>query len=720
MKPRIPALYATRNFPLLLTSALPLVAPALASSALATTWTPGISAAGWLCFVIACFGGAGFLTAEVSTQPVGIPLDKGLTQARIGAGRRLLRGWLHPALMLLLTAVLNAADFRPEAYGAKTDDDQDDAVAIQKAIDAAIAAGPGNTVVLSKGRYRLHEPKDGRYLTVNQADHLTIRGVPGTILISEEIMDLISIKNSVGCALRSLAIDHVRLNFTQGTITAWDAAAKTVTMKIDRGYDAPDRPDLAKREELYLWPNPKVDRYDIPYEGRPKIIKRQKSGDDVWVLTLDKLPLKASKTDASAAEPLFIGEKTAIWGNGGAHGLGFSGNRDLELTDINYYGGGISTACFFWDNSGTISITRFRIGPPPGSNRLLTGFGGFMYTTNRAALVFDQCEVRQVDDDALDALTDGRRILKQIAPNRIQVETNPYQAGDTIEVWDWTEGKARIRDRAVIRSVGTVQGGKVELTLDDSVEAVHVGSGKDLHDGIDRIYDLDLAGPVTVRNSRFSSVRARPLLIKSGKSILVENCVIANAWGTALQLGMESYWGEGPGPSNITIRNNEFYGNNCSIAIGVFSSTSHRLGGNILIEGNRFHDDGPHIHYMGKETVNGVPMILRGVENVIVRNNEFTNNWNANIIIQHCDGVQVIGNVFRACNQMKPSQWFAPDLDALIWIDDSSHVEFSKNIVKERGPFAKSLVKLTDAVNTITGVDTGFTQVPTPAPKSSP
>jgi alpha-L-fucosidase 2 len=71
----------------------------------------------------------------------------------------------HPVILVLFAscAVLEcAAEWRPEDYGGKADDNLDDTPAIQRAIDAAIAAGPDQTVVLAKGTWHLlGKPNNG-------------------------------------------------------------------------------------------------------------------------------------------------------------------------------------------------------------------------------------------------------------------------------------------------------------------------------------------------------------------------------------------------------------------------------------------------------------------------------------------------------------------------------------------------------------------------------
>ncbi len=76
----------------------------------------------------------------------------------------------------------------------------DDAGAIQKAIDAAIAAGPGNTVLLPTGRYLI-----SKQLVIEKARSLTFTGAPG-------VPPLLLTTPKTGFVFDVLHSDHVTIN----------------------------------------------------------------------------------------------------------------------------------------------------------------------------------------------------------------------------------------------------------------------------------------------------------------------------------------------------------------------------------------------------------------------------------------------------------------------------------------------------------------------------
>ena len=186
-----------------------------------------------------------------------------------------------------------------------------------------------------------------------------------------------------------------------------------------------------------------------------------------------------------------------------------------------------------------------------------------MAAYNRATITLKNCDWRGIDDDCLDIGGAAAHIISQPAPNRITVENahwgTDYQAGDTLQVWDWATGNPSIRDTARITAVGSAAG-YTTLTLDSPVtvlqpDPTNAGGG---WDGFDRVYDLDQAGPVVVIGCKLQSNRARAALLKSGVSITVKNSTIYGCRMPALNCGMEGEPAKGRGRATSQSRINIF------------------------------------------------------------------------------------------------------------------------------------------------------------------
>ncbi len=66
--------------------------------------------------------------------------------------------------------------FHVRDFGALPNDDKDDAPGIRRAVEAAIQSGPGATVKLDAGVYRLAVPQNAEFIKVHRAHEFTLRG----------------------------------------------------------------------------------------------------------------------------------------------------------------------------------------------------------------------------------------------------------------------------------------------------------------------------------------------------------------------------------------------------------------------------------------------------------------------------------------------------------------------------------------------------------------
>ena len=124
-------------------------------------------------------------------------------------------------------------------------------------------------------------------------------------------------------------------------------------------------------------------------------------------------------------------------------------------------------------------------------------------------------------------------------------------------------------------------------------------------------------------NSYTGSHLARGVLIKT-RDVLVENCTFREGTGTAIHIGAEGDWSEGPGSDNVTIRNNRIIrcgrgdganNNACGIAVNVKApdDTVSGIHKNIIIENNIIEGENAQI---------GIS--VQGAENVRIMNNRIS------------------------------------------------------------------------------------------------
>lgn len=130
--------------------------------------------------------------------------------------------------------------FRAAMFGAKGDGRNDDGPAIQKAIDAAIAAGIGAEVLLEAGKiYRLgSNTADLAVLRIGNARGLTLAGNRATLL-AHPSNRLLCIFDSSNVVIRDLVLDYNPLPFTQARLTEVALTDGVLRFRVEPGYDDP-------------------------------------------------------------------------------------------------------------------------------------------------------------------------------------------------------------------------------------------------------------------------------------------------------------------------------------------------------------------------------------------------------------------------------------------------------------------------------------------------
>jgi hypothetical protein len=142
--------------------------------------------------------------------------------------------------VLLTGCAATGQRFRVADFGAVGDGKTDDRAAIQRAIDAAVKAGPGSTVLFEKGRvYRLaqHAPAYGMLL-LNGADGVSLDG-NGATLLCHPANRILAVYASKRVAVRNFILDYAPLPFTQGRMQTVEPEAGFVEFAVSPGYQAP-------------------------------------------------------------------------------------------------------------------------------------------------------------------------------------------------------------------------------------------------------------------------------------------------------------------------------------------------------------------------------------------------------------------------------------------------------------------------------------------------
>ena len=325
-------------------------------------------------------------------------------------------------------------------FGAAAQAGTDDSPAFAAALAEAIRRGPGATLLIPAGSYHLQTPMDGGMIAIRNAAGLTVRGEAGTTLISNQpTQNMVHVVDSRDVTVRNLTMDRHPFVFTQGRIGALDVSALTVDVVIDPGYDEPDAPYLAPLRGFLVWTDPQSPTYDHSRHP-PAVLAREQIAPGLWRLRLSDPPL-----------PGYLGKRFLLWDNVyKGWGVVATRSRDVLVEDVRYYGGGADAGMAVWNCPGDVTFRRFVVGVPPGSDRLIAAAGGSQEFNNRGTVTLEECDVSRVDDDGVNMGTTFCRVLAQPAPRVLLVEASgaafdavPFQAGDTLALWDWFEKAGR-------------------------------------------------------------------------------------------------------------------------------------------------------------------------------------------------------------------------------------------------------------------------------------
>jgi hypothetical protein len=212
-----------------------------------------------------------------------------------------------------------------------------------------------------------------------------------------------------------------------------------------------------------------------------------------------------------------------------------------------------------------------------------------------------------------------------------QVLDHP-EPGDTLEVVE----------RETLAVVGTVGVVSVQNVPDEWRSRVRLD--RPLPGEPDQLYLINASRLPSVRieGCQVRSHRARAFLIKT-RDVLIQDNTIENTTGTAIHVGAEGYWHEGPASADVTIRNNRFLGcgrgegtiqGASGIAVNVDAPRTNVPGihRRILIEGNQI---------VGPDSERGI--YVSGAADVTIRFNQIAGT-RVPIEVQHSERVQVYGN----------------------------------------------------------------------------
>lgn len=517
-------------------------------------------------------------------------------------------------------------------FGATGNGTTDDAPAIAAAIKEAMRGAPGTTVFFPSGRYLLDRSTRVEVKTVypsvagigdvaiagpalialQNAHDVSLVGEEGTLLIARDTESaVIGLAGCRNVTVRQLAMDFEQLLFTQGTVVAVDAAARTIDLRLDAGYPDPTSP-LFKDARAYL----SVRSPDAP--DVPKMSTQQFG--DVFFSSLADLKaapggvFRWSGAIGTQLRGVAAGDRFAFPARDNAHpaAVGVWSSQSCTFERVTVHSApGLAYALYYDDG---LTFRDCVIEPPAGTDRLIsTNADGIHSKWNRTGPTLEGCRFRGMHDDGFTFHGSGSRVLKVEGASLTVERFEFFRAGDELAVIDQgtgrTRGTAKIVDAGLVRWRDQVA---VRVTLDAPVGGTvsweALGGSAALPARLDQFTAPekrpDLVADLAAIGSGFAVRRSSFSRYRGGNRIYAWNGVIEDsrferASLHPLQLGMELYWPEVYEARGVVIRRNEFVGNagrtNLRIQDLLGTQTPGQALGNrdIQITDNKFQGYGP-------------------------------------------------------------------------------------------------------------------------------
>lgn len=447
-------------------------------------------------------------------------------------------------------------------FGVLADGASDDGAAIQQMLDVAQTSSV--PVVLRFPANKIIHVASGleRYVfNMDRIRNLTIDGGGSTFLVQKDLR-FMSATACTNLVIRNLNVDVRPSPVVEAVVLQLSEDRQTLTVQLDQPERAgelggPTRQDGEQDFFGMLW---LPGRYgDLSYHYYVEDVASA-SGD---ALRSGKIQVRGKESiPRPYAEQIIPGEtriSLPVPGVAHRHGPGpmlrIDRCANVEMTDVEVW----SAPWFAFQvsrNSGDVTFRRVHIRSEPGSGRMTSSWrDGFHVKGNTGSLLFEDCILEGMNDDAFNVSTHTWAVSKVFAPNHAQIrqvfpiQFMPVQEGGELMILS-ADGSRRL-EPARITEIRGMPGDEIYTPIEGSLEARRVPALEVLFDhpveGLEPgcvLWDKTTANPHTViRGCRIrNSCRLQ-------SSVTVENCdVDALLYFSCNQL-------EGPVPENIVVRN---------------------------------------------------------------------------------------------------------------------------------------------------------------------
>lgn len=439
--------------------------------------------------------------------------------------------------------------FAVDDYGAFPGGAADSAPAIRLAIAAAAAwssSAPTRTasVVFSAATYRIDRASTSSWyaLELDGVVRLGLYGSSTTLLVTTPYAGALSISRSATVRVEGLTIDYATVPFTQGAITAIDAAAGTIDVQLLSGY--PSLGDTA------LFPG---SGYGTVRDATTGAMKR---GGQITFLytgiaatpTAGRWRLTIAAEHRARMVDLATGDGFVTGFRGNWHGVAVYRCADVTLASLTVYASP-GAAFIPSDSDGTV-IRDCVVTRKPGSNRWISSNAdGVHHHGGRVGPRIFGNVFEALHDDGINIYSSSRAATS-VSGTTVALGGGAMQlaAGDVVQLVDTVTGT--VRGETTVSSVtgDSLAGGPITATL----VAMPAGTAAG-----DQMFNRSFSAPgADVQYNTFRELRGLGVRLRTSGAYVHANEMFDLAyWG--IWMGNDPGYREGPvGSVGSTIERN--------------------------------------------------------------------------------------------------------------------------------------------------------------------
>ncbi|RYX84486.1 hypothetical protein EON83_10220 [bacterium] len=533
-------------------------------------------------------------------------------------------------------------------------------------IGDAVKSGQAR-VVIPRGVYRVSPVGNaGALITISKARNLEIVA-DGVTMVCTKRMRAIQINQSENLTLRGLTVDYDPLTFTQGKVVKIAEDKGWMDVKIDAGY-----PQIAFDRIVICDPKTRFHKYGINHLWGTK-----SSWAEPGVL---RITLKDVGRNVDLGDPVALSGGQEM---GDCHGI----TVENQCSNVVFRGVTIHSApgmgLVDFNNETGIKMFDCKIVPGPKpvgatEERLLTtSWDGLQCNVARVGAQIENCVIERCGDDSWSVPT---REFKVVQRNGKAVlfrapEYGPADGGLRIgDHLQWRSGmKTETQEIVALRKVNRGKAGML-------IEAIVKGEFS-AQEG-DCVFNQDCSSKGFIyRNNKIYS---------HGRGALVK-------------------------VSDGLIEGNTFRGCDKAIIVNCELATGAGLADHLIIRGNTIIETGYHQAMPWSEqagaiclssSMGGGKLRPPGIFNdIVIENNTFERVKGLNLLISSACNVAVRNNRFLSPHSTDPGRHNGADYNidatAVIEVTESNGVDFFGNVVRNKGPFTKQMLRIEPSAKNI-------------------